>query len=120
MDKQDRELLENLLELTISAIAERRQSITDGVSLSVPSDHPLQQMRVLLQLRLKRKNGGVGKSADVKIKKAAELRLAGKSWSEVADSFGETGESFIRDLKAGKKYHERFCLWTQCLEAKAG
>lgn len=118
MLKNDRDFLEEVLQLTVDAIREHREFIADGVSTRLPPEHPLRKIREKLADRLRLKNG-ITSETDQKIREAARLRVEGKTWNEVAQEIGnplntnDPGDSFVRDLKAGRRYHERFMLWLQ-------
>lgn len=104
MTFEEREFLENLRELAISAISERRKFVEEGVYESLPTEHPLQQMRILISERLK---GCRGISVETKLKvwNAAKLRANGEKWSTVDDLYTD---SFRRSLQTGGNYHEEF------------
>lgn len=110
----EREFLKKMEKLTREAISERRVVISDGVSVSVPMDHPLHQMRVLLSERLKSKKK-ISEETDQKIKKAAKMRVSGKKWKEI-DGLYE--EDFKRDLGKGRRYHDRFQVWLSVFDLK--
>ena len=84
MDVDTRKFLENIHSLAGDAISERRVFIDDGVSESLPSDHPLQQIRILVSERLKSKKH-LSKTVDKKIMEAARLRASGEKWEKIAD-----------------------------------
>lgn len=99
--------LKEIYELTIEAISERRVFIDDRVSTTVPPDHPLHKIRVLIAARLKGKKG-LSTSTDMKIREAALVMSSGGKWKDVDERFGE---SFRKDLSKGKRYHDRYLVW---------
>lgn len=109
---EEREFLKTLYGLVLDAISERRVFIDEFVSVSVPPDHPLQQMRVLLTNRLKSKKA-LSSDTDKKIQMAAKLRSEGEKWRAVDELYGE---SFRKDLSKGKRYHLRYLEWLSAFE----
>lgn len=119
MEHQERVFLQELRDLTVSAIGEQSEMISDGVRESLPPEHPLKKMLALLESRLRRENCVLKPKTDLKIKNAAKLRATGSSWKEIEDALGEGGGSFVRDLKPNRKYHDRFISWSKVFETKA-
>jgi len=110
----EREFLEGIRDLAIDAISERRVIIAEGVSVSVPPDHPLQQILILVTNRLLKTNG-LRPETDSKIKEAARKRVvSGATWDEIASEFGE---AFVKDLQKASRYKPRFELWRHCFQS---
>lgn len=116
MKKDEREFLEEILSLTLDSIGEHREHICDGVSISLPPEHPLHQMRLLLADRLRLKNG-IHDETEEKIKESAKLRSKKTPWSVIEQRFDV---AFVRDLKAGRRYNERFNKWLAAFQSIDG